>query len=114
MNSSEIARVISQYAETIGTEDSIWIMSYPHWIDTRLVAIAAGKIGDDFVMSPERLPETLVTRENKMFLLNKQDLAGIEALESLYPEGVSWEYESVFPEKNFSIFFVPPLSGDVN
>jgi len=114
MNTSEIARVISQYVETIGTDDSIWIMSYPHWIDTRLVAIAAGKIGGDFVMSPERLSETLAIRDVKMFLIKKEDMTGIEALKALYPAGVSWEYGSIFPEKNFMIYFVPPISGDVN
>jgi hypothetical protein len=89
-------------------------MGFPHWVDTKLVAIAAGRIGDDFAMFPERLPETTISDQAKMFLLNKLDEIGLDALQTLYPEGTSWEYTSVTPDKSFLIFFVPPATGVTN
>jgi hypothetical protein len=50
----------------------------------------------------------------KMFLLNRLDEIGLDALRILYPEGTSWEYTSVTPEKSFLIFFVPPAAGVTN
>jgi len=114
MNTSEIAAVITQFGETVGSYETTWIMGFPHWVDTKLVAIAAGRIGDDFAMFPERLPETVLHAQAKMFLLNRLDEIGLEALSILYPEGTSWEYTSVTPEKSFLIFFVPPAAGVTN
>jgi len=114
MNTSEIASVLTQFDETIGSSETAWVMGFPHWVDTKLVAIAAGRIGDDFAMFPERLPETTISDQAKMFLLNKLDATGLESLQSLYPEGTFWEYTSVTPEKSFLIFFVPPVKGVTN
>lgn len=114
MNTSEIAGVLTQFDETIGSSETAWVMGFPHWVDTKLVAIAAGQIGDDFAMFPERLPETTISGQAKIFLLNKLDETGLDALQTLYPEGTSWEYTSVTPEKSFLIFFVPPATGVTN
>jgi len=114
MNTSEIAAVITQFGETVGSYETTWIMGFPHWVDTKLVAIAAGRIGDDFAMFPERLPETIMLAQAKMFLLNNLDQTGLDALLNLYPDGTSWEYTSVTPEKSFLIFFVPPSAGVTN
>ena len=46
MNTSEIAAVLAQYDASLGSYDSAWIMAYPHWVDTNLVAISIGRIGD--------------------------------------------------------------------
>ena len=114
VNTSEIASVLTQFDETIGSLENTWVMGFPHWVDTKLVAIAAGRIGDDFAMFPERLPETTISDQAKMFLLNKLDEIGLDALQTLYPEGTSWEYTSVTPDKSFLIFFVPPATGVTN
>jgi 4-amino-4-deoxy-L-arabinose transferase-like glycosyltransferase len=114
MNTSEIAGVLTQFDETIGSYETAWVMGFPHWVDTKLVAIVAGRIGDDFAMFSERLPETVISNQAKMFLLNKLDADGLDALQTMYPEGTSWEYTSVTPEKNFLIFFVPPAKGVTN
>jgi len=114
MNTSEIAAVLTQFGETVGSYESAWVMGFPHWVDTKMVAIAAGRIGDDFAMFPERLPETVMHAQAKMFLLNRLDEIGLDALRILYPEGTSWEYTSVTPDKSFLIFFVPPATGVTN
>lgn len=111
MNTSEIAGVLTQFEETIGSSETAWVMGFPHWVDTKLVAIAVGRIGDDFAMFPEKLPETTISDQAKMFILNKLDENGLDALRTLYPEGTSWEYTSITPEKSFLIFFVPPATG---
>ena len=41
-NTSEMGRVISEFREKYGETDSVWIVPYPYWVDTRLPGVWAG------------------------------------------------------------------------
>lgn len=110
-NASEMARVIKEFNDTIGSYDSAWIVGYPHWVDTRLVAIEVGRAGYDFAIWTEQIEQTALMTQGKMFLINIDDESGKQALEEIYPDGVLWEYDSDVENKNFMIFFVPPSQG---
>ncbi|MFH1446737.1 MAG: glycosyltransferase family 39 protein [Chloroflexota bacterium] len=110
-NASEMAAVIEEFNDTIGSYDSTWIVGYPHWVDTRLVAIEVGRAGYDFAIWPEQIEQTTLTTQAKMFLININDESGKHVLEEIYPDGVLWEHESDVENKNFMIFFVPPSQG---
>ena len=107
-NTSEIGAIAREFADTIGSPDTIWVMGYPHWIDSRLVATNAGYPGRDYRMFPEQLNETLPDSHAKLFFLNPQDTQGIEALRRLYPQGWLETLTSKTPTKDFMVFFVPP------
>lgn len=110
-NSSEMGAVISQFAETIGSKDSAWVVAYPHWADNRLVAINAGlPPGSTYELFPENFQVTLDVPAPKMFLVKLEDVEGMQALQELYPEGITSFYESEieYEVKDFYIFFVPP------
>ncbi len=51
-NTSELGAVISDYAGSFGTYDSAWVVSYPYWVDTRLVAVTAGNPGAIMASGP--------------------------------------------------------------
>ncbi len=114
MNTSEVAAVLAQYDATLGSYDSAWVMAYPHWVDTNLVAIELGRIGDNFALQPDQVASTLAIMGPKLFLLNKADEAGLFALTDLYPNGVVSEYTSANPDKSFRIFSVIPVIGGDN
>jgi hypothetical protein len=107
-NTSEIGAVAREFADTIGSPDTIWVMGYPHWIDSRLVATNAGYPGRDYRMFPEQLNDTLQDPRAKLFILSPQDTQGVESLRKLYPQGWLQTLESKTPTKDFMVYFVPP------
>lgn len=109
-NTSEMGEVIASFAEGVGSLDQAWVVSYPHWVDTRLVAISAGYPGHDYGLFPDRLPETLDAPAPKLFLLRPEDADGLAALQALYPQGSSSLYESEQANKDFLIYFVAPAA----
>ncbi|MDI6694597.1 MAG: glycosyltransferase family 39 protein [Anaerolineales bacterium] len=111
-NSSEIGAIAKEFAETIGSPDTVWVMGYPHWVDTRLVALNAGFPGRDYELFVQELETTLPDTRAKLFILNKDDQAAADALRQMYPQGWLSFYPSKTPTKDFRLFFVPPQSSE--
>lgn len=107
-NSSEMGKVARDFVETFHEPDNVWVMSFPHWVDTRLVAFNAGFPGRDYEMFVDRLELTQGQPGPKLFILNPQDEKGQFTLHLMYPEGWMSEYPSTVESKNFLIYFVPP------
>lgn len=106
-NNSELGGVIANYAGSFGSLESAWVVAYPHWVDTRLVALGAGNPGHDYGIWPDQLNATLETPAPKLFLLKPEDEEGLNALQSLYPHGLLSYYQSRVSGKDFLSFFVP-------
>jgi hypothetical protein len=107
-NSSEMGAVYHEFASTIGTRDTFWLVGYPHWVDSRLISIAAGYPDHDCAIMPEYLADTLPEPRAKLFVLHSIDTISLETLKQLYPQGTTQEYQSKYETKNFFMFFVPP------
>lgn len=107
-NSSEIGSVIRNFSETIGTPDTAYVIGYPHWVDTRLVAFIAGIFPRDPYIPVNRLEETQDDRRPKIFILKPEDELAIATLKDLYPQGTMTTYTPQVPTKEFIIFYVPP------
>jgi hypothetical protein len=110
-NTSEIGEIARFFIESIGSPETTYVVGYPHWVDSRLVAINAGQTGRDFAIFPENIPQTAVDPWSKMFFVNINDAESINLLKSIFSEGVLWEHDSEVENKDFMIFFVPPLAG---
>lgn len=106
-NSSEMGAVVADYAGSIGRLDSAWVVAYPYWVDTRLVAISAGFPGHDYGIWPDGLDDTLSIPAPKLFLLKPEDTEGQQRLQAIYPEGTMTRYLSNLPTHDFLIYFVP-------
>jgi hypothetical protein len=107
-NYSEMGDVIRSFSETIGSPETAWVMGYPHWADTRLVALEAGYPDRDYAMFVEGLESTLSDPRPKLFLLHVQDADAKEALQRYYPQGWFQTYQSKQESKDFLIYFTPP------
>ena len=107
-NSSEMGQAARNFTGLSGRPDAVWVVGYPHWVDTRLVALNAGFPGKDFQIFPELLESTLSDDGSKMFILNPQDATSQEKLKQLYPSGWFQEIQSKVESKNFMLFLVPP------
>jgi 4-amino-4-deoxy-L-arabinose transferase-like glycosyltransferase len=106
-NSSEMGKVIADYAGSFGSLDSAWVVAYPYWVDTRLVAINAGNPSVDYAIWPEQLSNTLAAPAPKLFILKADDEGGLNILQRLYPNGVETFHQSQVGGKEFLTYLVP-------
>ncbi|MBC7877549.1 MAG: glycosyltransferase family 39 protein [Anaerolineales bacterium] len=105
-NTSELGMVISDFRDKYGQTDTIWIVPYPHWLDTRLPGVWAGIPDRDLALFPERLSESLSAPAPKMFIFWREDVETEKLLKELYPNGILTRYTSTYENKDFFIFMV--------
>ncbi len=105
-NTSDIGRVIRGFVDTIGTEDSAYVVPYPYWVDTRLVGINAGFPEKDYALWPESFAETRSNPGSKLFILNTQDTVNLDILKSLYPNAFEYYYKDDLEGKDFIILWL--------
>ncbi|MCQ3939250.1 MAG: hypothetical protein DPW18_19735, partial [Chloroflexi bacterium] len=105
-NTSEMGKVLSEFREKYGQTDTVWIVPYPYWVDTRLPGVWAGVPNRDFAMFPDRLQDSLNYPAPKMFLFWNQDTETEKILRELYPDGKLSRYTSAFTGKDFFIYLV--------
>ena len=93
-NSSEMGAVIKEFEETYGRTDTVWIVPFPHWVDTRLPGVWAGIPNRDFAIWREDLPGTVSVPGPKLFLVKANqelpeanDQETLDLLRELYPQG---------------------------
>jgi hypothetical protein len=108
-NSSEIAKVVRSFSESVGDVNSVFIVGYPHWVDTRLVGFSAGYPTKDFAIWPQDFAATVTIQGPKLFIIKPEDTGAIENLQQLYPAAHLELYESDVEGKDFYMFLVPPV-----
>jgi hypothetical protein len=105
-NTSEMGGLISAFRDDFGQTDSVWIVPFPHWVDTRLPGIWAGIPNRDFALWPKDLFKTLTVSGPKMIMYRVDDLETEKALKQLYPNGVFTRYTSRYPGKDFMVLMI--------
>ncbi len=106
-NTSEMGMVISDFRAEYGETDTLWIVPFPYWVDTRLPGVWAGIPNRDFALFKEDLARSLDAPFPKLFIYWPQDSETEAILEGLYPQGTIRRYASkVDPSKDFMIYFV--------
>jgi hypothetical protein len=113
-NSSEMGAVIKQFKEVYGETDTVWIVPFPHWVDTRLPGVWAGIPNRDFAIWRENLPETLQLPGPKLFMVKANlqvpeanDQETLDVLKGLYPGGSLELHRSDVEGHDFWIYSVP-------
>jgi NADH:ubiquinone oxidoreductase subunit K len=110
-NTSEIGELAKLFIDTQGSPQKTYLVGYPYWVDSRLVAINAGYPGLDFAIFTEQIPDTLDDPRAKIFFLNVNDEEDMALLQELFPNGTLSRYTSSMKSKDFMIFSVPPSQG---
>jgi len=105
-NSREMGQVIADYANSFGSLESAWVVAYPHWVDTRLVAMEAGKPGHDYAVWPEQLANTASVPAPRLYLLKPEDTLTASTLQQLFPQGVLTTFTSQTPTRDFLMYLV--------
>ncbi|KAA3643127.1 MAG: hypothetical protein DWQ07_21660 [Chloroflexi bacterium] len=107
-NTSEMGAVVADFTATMGSEETVWIVGYPHWADSRLVMLSAGYPYVDKAIFVENFETTLKFSGAQLFIVNPDHTEALDALESLYPRGWVKTYDAAEETKDFLIYFVPP------
>lgn len=106
-NSSEVAAAIRSY-EGVVDLDHTWILLYPHWIDTRNVAINLHSIGwEQTLPSGNDANAQVVDPSAKLYVLNMNDSTNLNELRQIFPAGQMRVFHSPTPGHDFLLFYVP-------
>jgi len=105
-NTSEMGSVIRDFKDKYGQTDTVWVVPFPYWVDTRLPGVWAGIPNRDFALWPDELSESLAYPAPKLFIYWNADTEAERILKELYPNGEVTRYTSAFPGKDFFIFLV--------
>jgi len=106
-NSSEMGQVIQEFEQEHEQTDTVWIVPYQHWVDTRLPGVWAGIPNRNFGMWHDDLYKTLDVDGPKLFMYKVGDEDTLDELRSLYPNGSLTRYISKVPNHAFMVFRVP-------
>lgn len=112
-NTSEMGQIMQGFARITGSPDTVYVVGYPYWVDTRLVGINAGFVERNPEIFRDRFSETLSDPRAKLFMLNPVDIESLEALRNLYPQGKASWYDSPVEGKDFVLFMVPAVQDQL-
>lgn len=107
-NTSDAGRIIRGFAESIGSYETAHVVGYPHWMDTRLAAMNAGRATTDYAIWPEAFEDLRGESRAQLLLLNPDDIDSLEYLQTLFPDGSVSQWVSDLPGKDIVLFFIPP------
>lgn len=107
-NSSEIAAVISGFASSVGSRERSYIVSWPHWVDTRNVALNMGAPDwNNVLMNADEIERHTPGEGNKLYIMHKADAEAARRLGRRFAEGQLRAQPSAVPGQEFLVFFVP-------
>ena len=117
-NTSDMGELIKQFRATFGETDTVWIVPFPYWADTRLPGVYAGIPNRDFAVRPEQLSKTVAIDGPKLFMVkadlndpSQNDQASVDLLKQLYPQGSLSLHRSPILGHDFWVYFVPQASA---
>lgn len=106
-NTTEAGQVIRGFARSVGDYENAYVVAYPHWMDTRLVAMNAGRATTDYAIQPDQFSTLEENPGNQLLLLHPDDSESLNRLKELFPEGQVLQWSNPLPGKDFMIFFIP-------
>ncbi|MBI5030183.1 MAG: glycosyltransferase family 39 protein [Chloroflexi bacterium] len=105
-NSSEVAAVMSKFADSKVDLRHAYFIGYPYWIDGRAIAINLGDVRwQNFSLNAKDWLNA--DHVNRLYILHPSDLANLKTLKDHYPQGQTQVHLSRTPGKDFISFFVP-------
>jgi len=108
-NTSQIGSIIKNFAGSTGNADRAYVVPSPHWVDTRLVGINAGYPTKDYALWPEQFNQLNIDDGEKLVILKPDNQDALSLLETMFPNGILYNYDSGFEGKDFYIYHIPPI-----
>ncbi|PKO07019.1 MAG: hypothetical protein CVU41_03770 [Chloroflexi bacterium HGW-Chloroflexi-3] len=108
-NTSQIGSIIKNFTGSTGNADRAYVVPSPHWVDTRLVGINAGYPTKDYALWPEQFNQLNIDDGEKLVILKPDNQDALSLLETMFPNGILYNYDSGFEGKDFYIYHIPPI-----
>jgi hypothetical protein len=106
-NTSEAAAVVNGFAHSTGDIHHAYHVAYPHWFDSRAIAIQIGDIRwHNYSLDASDLLNDTQDTSNLLFIVNPRDSENLARLVLRYPRGKTFTIKSRTPGKDFLAFFV--------
>jgi hypothetical protein len=108
-NHREIAAVVNDFARMAGSSQNAHIISYPFWLDHRVVALELGDFAWKNTALIDRVEDAARLRSvpgPKLFILHRDDARSAQVLSELFPGGVLRDHASSVPGRDFRSFYV--------
>jgi len=109
-NTAQAAEVVGNFTTSIGAFEDVYMIAYPHWMDSRLVALLAGRPGLDIVLWPDQIEELAEVNTPQLFLLHNEDVEGLDELRAKFPGGITNRHVAEVEGRDFITYLV--LGGD--
>ncbi len=108
-NSSEVAAAVRAFANSVGDTEHAWILLFPHWVDTRNVAINLGEIAwqNHTLENADAAEPQAQDNANKLYILNPKDGSNLARLQEIFPSAQIRIYHSRTPNHDFVLMYVP-------
>ena len=107
-NATEMGEVVRAFSATEGSLQDVYHIAYPHWVDTRAIAITAGDITwRNAVLDLRELAIHAADPSPKLYLLYPADQKALARLSLIFPQGTVERYKSSRPGKDFLLYRVP-------
>ena len=111
-NTAQAAEVVSSFTTSIGSFDDVHMVSYPHWMDSRLVALLAGRPGLDIVLWPDEIDALVGVDSPQLFMLHHADVGGLEKLRAKFPGGITNRHAATVEGRDFITYLVLGSDGE--
>ncbi|MCH8901069.1 MAG: glycosyltransferase family 39 protein [Chloroflexi bacterium] len=107
-NVTEVAGAMRDFGEAGPGIESTYIKIWPHWLDTRNLALTLGDFQWNNVLGDiEQAADQRGTPNPKLYILHPDDVDSLDWLRLAYPDGRTEEYQSSVG-RNFIMFFTSP------
>lgn len=97
------------------SKDAVWVMTYPHWADSRNVALTSGVGARDIVLDKDGIQFTTAIPGQKLFFVKPPDVnqgendvayQQLQVLRQTYPEHIETLVPAKVPGREFILFWV--------
>ncbi|MFQ5942183.1 MAG: ArnT family glycosyltransferase [Anaerolineales bacterium] len=106
-NTAQAAEVVESFTLTTGSFDDVHMVAYPHWMDSRLVAVLAGRPGLDIVLWPEQIEALPEVNVPQLFMLHHADEEGLDQVRDRFPDGIINRHAAEVEGRDFITYLVP-------
>ena len=111
-NTAQAAEVVSSFTTSVGSFDDVHMISYPHWMDSRLVALLAGRPGLDIILLPDEIDALVEVDSPRLFMLHHADVVGLERLRAKFPGGITNRHAAAVEGRDFITYLVLGSAGE--
>jgi hypothetical protein len=110
-NASGMARVVSAFAQSVGSYDTVFVKGYPYWVDTRAIGIYAGRFGwEQVICDTCGLRDARALKDERramLFIMHPLDQPFLEQLRATWPDGSLQTHGTGKSHHDFLTYFVP-------